>query len=421
MFKKDIQYYRFCAYGFLKNLRFFEPFLIIILHHEGLSFTQIGVLYAIREIFRNILEIPAGVFADAFGRRKSMLLAFSSYIISFVVFFMAGSFVLFILAFLLYSVGDAFRTGTHKAMIFTHLELNSWEKQKVSYYGHTRSWSQTGSAISALAAGLFILFTGEYKIIFLLSCLPYLLDLINLATYPKSLDGIGREPGKRKYLNELITTFRNFTKAFKSYELRDTVLSISTYTGYYKAVKDFIQPMIQALAISLPFLSVQSLEKRTAILVGIIYFILFLLSSLAARKSGRILKLFPNSRQALNITFAIGLALGLASGFFVHLNLLLPALVLFSGIYLVQNVRKPIGIGKVADHIDSKILASALSAESQAETIFAAIFVLILGIFTDLLGLGIGILILSLLVFLINLLLRTISRKERQFSNSLIP
>jgi len=95
MFKKDIQYYRFCTYGFLKNLRFFEPFLIIILHQEGLSFTQIGGLYAIREIFRNILEIPAGVFADAFGRRKSMLLAFSSYIVSFVVFYLAGSFILF--------------------------------------------------------------------------------------------------------------------------------------------------------------------------------------------------------------------------------------------------------------------------------------------------------------------------------------
>jgi len=151
------------------------------------------------------MEIPAGIFADTFGRRKSMLLAFSSYIISFIILFLADSFVIFIPAFILYSVGDAFRTGTHKAMIFTYLELNSWEDQKVSYYGHTRSWSQAGSAISAVAAGLLVIITGEYRIIFLISCLPYLLDLINLSTYPKSLDGLNRKPGKRIRLDQMLS------------------------------------------------------------------------------------------------------------------------------------------------------------------------------------------------------------------------
>ncbi len=28
-FNKDLQFYKFCAYGFLKNLRFFEPFLML--------------------------------------------------------------------------------------------------------------------------------------------------------------------------------------------------------------------------------------------------------------------------------------------------------------------------------------------------------------------------------------------------------
>jgi len=105
-------------------------------------------------------------------------------------------------------------------------------------------------------------------------------------------------------------------------------------------MKDFIQPMIQALAISLPFLSLNSPEKRTAVLVGIIYFILFMLSSVSARNAGSILSLFQNEKKALNITMIIGLGLGLASGVFVHFDILLLALILFMGIYLVQNVRK---------------------------------------------------------------------------------
>ena len=60
-FKKDIQYYKFCAYGFLKNLRFFEPFLILFFLDKDITFLQIGILYTLRELTRNIFEVPAGV------------------------------------------------------------------------------------------------------------------------------------------------------------------------------------------------------------------------------------------------------------------------------------------------------------------------------------------------------------------------
>ena len=49
-FERNGQYYKFCAYGFLKNLKFYEPFLILFFLEKGLTFLQIGVLYAIREI-----------------------------------------------------------------------------------------------------------------------------------------------------------------------------------------------------------------------------------------------------------------------------------------------------------------------------------------------------------------------------------
>ena len=80
--------YRFSLYGFLKNLRLFEPFIILLFREDGLSFLQIGLLYSIRDIATNILEIPSGIYADAFGRRKSMLFSFSAYIVSFIVFYL---------------------------------------------------------------------------------------------------------------------------------------------------------------------------------------------------------------------------------------------------------------------------------------------------------------------------------------------
>ncbi len=73
---KDRQYFKFCIYGFLKNLRFFDAFFILFLVEKGLPYTQIGILYAVREIFINIFEIPSGIIADTYGRKNSLIGSF---------------------------------------------------------------------------------------------------------------------------------------------------------------------------------------------------------------------------------------------------------------------------------------------------------------------------------------------------------
>ena len=73
---RDSMFYRFSLYGFLKNLRFFDPFILLIFRSYGLSFLQIGILYSVRDIATNLLELPTGLLADSFGRRRAMVSAF---------------------------------------------------------------------------------------------------------------------------------------------------------------------------------------------------------------------------------------------------------------------------------------------------------------------------------------------------------
>ena len=42
--------FRFCLYGFLKNLRLFDAFLLLALRDRGLDFAAIGGLVAVREV-----------------------------------------------------------------------------------------------------------------------------------------------------------------------------------------------------------------------------------------------------------------------------------------------------------------------------------------------------------------------------------
>lgn len=400
-FSKDLQYYKFCLYGFLKNLRLFEPFIILFFLENNLTFLQIGILYSIREITRNFFEIPAGIVSDSLGRKKTMMASFGMYIVSFVTYYFAQSYAVFILAMIFYSFGDAFRTGTHKAMIFDYLKLNHWENQKVYYYGYTRSWSQFGSAISAIVAGFLVFYSGSYRMIFIYSALPYILDFMLIASYPKELNGQVAGLHHKSIRARFKTVSSDFFSTLFNRKSLKSIVNLSMFTGYYKAVKDYLQPVLQSLAVSLPVLLVWEEKQRTAIIVGVIYFFIYLLTSFSSRKSGSFSARYEYIFIPLNITLLIGFSFGLISGVFYEYQFLIFAVMAYIIIYLVENLRKPIGISYVTENIDNNILATVLSAESQAHALIAAILAPIIGLLADIFGLGYALAFVSLCMILI--------------------
>ena len=130
--------FRFSLYGFLKNQRYFEPFLVLAFREKGLSFFQIGLLIGVRELCINLMEVPTGAVADVAGRRKAMVYSHVAYAASFVLLGMASALPLLFLAMFLFGVGEAFRTGTHKAIIFDRLRQQGgrrriWDGQKSNH------------------------------------------------------------------------------------------------------------------------------------------------------------------------------------------------------------------------------------------------------------------------------------------------
>ena len=394
-FQKDKQYYKFCAYGFFKNLRFFEPFLLLFFLSKGLTFLEIGTLYAIQEITINIFEIPTGVLADSMGRRRTMISAFVFYIISFLIFYFSTSYLMFVAAILFYAYGDAFRTGTHKAMIFEYLKIKGWHDQKVHYYGHTRSWSQMGSAVSAALAAMIVFITRDYQMVFLFSVIPYMVDLILMTTYPKMLDGQRRTLKAGNVAAHFRHTISDFLVSIRRKAILQAILTQAVYTGYYKAVRDYVQPVIKTFALSLPVFLWLDDKQRAAIMVGLVFTVIYFLTSFMARRAGRFAERFQTLSRPLNLTMLVGLMAGFVSGLLYHWGWLAGAVVFYMAIYLVENLRKPIGISIVAERLDKDILATALSAESQAETLFAALLAPIIGFVADQWGIGVALMVVS--------------------------
>jgi MFS family permease len=388
-------FYKFCLYGFLKNLKFFETFLMLFFLEKGLSFLQIGALYSIQFIAVNILQMPTGVFADAMGRRRTMILSFGSYIVSFVMFFFSTSYVMFAVSMCFFAFGESFRSGTHKAMIFQYLKIQGWQDQKVHYYGHTRSWSQAGSALSVLIAACIVFYSGSYKYIFLASIIPYLLDMLLVFSYPAQLDSQVKHLDAARLRGSFLSVVKESLSAFKDRHVVSSILNAAVYTGFYDAMKTYLQPVVKTLALSLPVMLAYNEKERSAVVIGLVYAVLYLLTAYFSRVSGRVSEMFRTLSLPLNLFLLAGLGFGVLSGILYHYGFLLAAVIVYIGIYIIQNVRRPISEAYITDMVDHSILATALSAEGQVSTLLTAVLAPVLGVLADHYGVGMALVVLS--------------------------
>lgn len=412
---RNIQYYKFSAYGFLKNLRLFDVFFLLFLIETGITYFQIGFLYSIRQMVINLFEVPSGIFADSFGRRRSMLISLICYLMSFIIFYLSVSYYYLIIAMILFGLGEAFRSGTHKAIILNYLEKNDLLSIRTRYYGGTRAWSQFGSAVSSLLAMIVLLVNQNYRNLFILTAIPYILNLINIASYPKSLENNSVAMNHQVVIKHtwkiMLDNLKEFVSFFKRSTNLKALFSAAAYIAIFKTIKDYIQPILQTIAISIPLFLNYTTEQRTAIIIGISFFIIFMLTSTASRNAWRIEKHTANLPKSINIVYLIGIgSLGI-SGFFLWSALPTIAALVFIFIYLAQNIRRPLMISYLSEIISSKIMASGLSTESQLQTILIVIYAPFFGWLVDIAGLHGGLIVTSIIFLLLYPLLMISSKK----------
>ncbi len=385
---------RFCLYGFLKNQKYYEPFLVLVFLEKGLSFFQIGLLISFRELWIHLLEIPSGAAADLYGRRRAMLLAFAAYQLSFLVFAFATSFGAFLLAMLCFAVGESFRSGTHKAMIFDWLSAQGMGQEKARVYGKTRSWSQLGSAVSVLIAAAIVIFEGRFSRVFLYALVPYTLSMLNFLGYPAFLDGpaagSGRRPSFRALGRHLLAALRD---CLERPALRRLLAESMVQKGTWATHQGYLQPVLQQaalalpLAMTLPFLGTLEPRGRTALLTAGVYFCLYLLTAVASRSAHRGRDLAGGSEPFTRWIWGLTLAsyLALVAGFLLPLDGLV--ILCFVGLALLQNLWRPVFLERIDHSSDAALGATLLSIDNQSRSLFVLVAAPLTGLAVDRWGL----------------------------------
>ncbi|MEW6749423.1 MAG: MFS transporter [Candidatus Latescibacterota bacterium] len=377
--------FRFSLYGFLKNQRYFEPFLILAFLEKGLSFFAIGLLISFREVVVNFLEIPSGAVADVWGRRRSMILSFAAYIASFVLFGLAQGLPLLLLAMFFFAIGEAFRTGTHKAMIFTWLRLQGRAGERTRVYGYTRSWSKYGSAASVVLAAVFVYLSDSYVYVFYFTAVPYLLGIVNFLGYPAELDGrTGQEVSLRQVIRHLRA---GFAEAWRTPGLRRVLLESTGFQGVYETTKDYLQPVLKGAAVAAAahwaVTARLSEVQQATLLVGPVYLVLHLLGGLASRHAHALAALWGDEEQAARRLWLVdlGLCAGLGVAAFYAANpVLIACFVLWEVLF---NVWRPVQLSRFDTHGSEGQGATVLSIESQARRGVTVLGAPLLGLAVD--------------------------------------
>ncbi len=394
---------RFSSYGFLKNLKFFEPFLYLFFLANGLSFTQIGFLISIREVSTILLELPTGVVADLTGRRRAMSTAFFSYMVSFSIFYYFSSFLLFVPAMFLFAIGETLRHGTHKSMIMQYLDNEGMEDQRVQYYGKTRAASRLGSALSALLAGAIVYYVGGYNVIFLATLIPYSMAFVLMLTYPKELDG---EPEGASIASTWNHLKNSFHQLYKHAGLGKMLVNASIYDSFFKISKDYLGPIVESLAIALPMLMfIETEEQRTAILVGIVYFFVYINSFASSIKSSSFMERIGDMGKALNVLYFVMGSLFLLVAIFLQLDLVIFSITAFFFFFTLYNLRKPMVVGYVGDRMDPQTRATLFSGQNLLRSVVGMIIAPILGYLADTFSISIAFLFGAITLFIFGIIL----------------
>ncbi|MCK5850997.1 MAG: hypothetical protein KAH23_08785, partial [Kiritimatiellae bacterium] len=276
--------------------------------------------------------------------------------------------------------GEAFRTGTHKAIIFHWLIREGHKDEKTRVYGLTRSWSKQGSAVNCIIAALVVISTRDYRWVFLFTLIPYFANLINILLYPKYLDG-ERKEGQRKRVGKTMAS--GLSLAFKKRGLRDLILENVCFEGFFAVTKNFLQPTLKAIAISMPVLLAWSGEVRTAVLVAVVYMILNQFSSIASRQSHKAVAAAGDETRLARVLLFGGCSLYLLMGAGFVFGIGAVSVAGFVLLALAFNIWKPVFVSRFHDQANEDSAATTLSIANQGKTLSVAVLAPLLGYAVD--------------------------------------
>ncbi len=179
MFKIKKQLSKLYASSILGNLSLTGAWVAILVS-RGYSLVEIGIAETVFHIISLIFEIPSGVLADVFGRKKMLIVSTIMGMISDIIMILSGNLFMVCMSIAFKALSYNFSSGSKDALAYDSLKLARMENGFERYESNQLIIYRLCSGISTLCAGFALtighriaygtsLITGTIQIIILLS------------------------------------------------------------------------------------------------------------------------------------------------------------------------------------------------------------------------------------------------------------
>ena len=146
---------RFYAGTLLYNLMFFMPIWVIFLQQKhGLTLTQVTLVDFAFWMTMALTEVPTGAVADTIGRKTSMVIGYLLSIAATLLFGLAPTYPLLLLANSLWGIALTFLSGADMAFFYDTLQALGRQEEYKRRRGHLQALSVIGMGLGNGLGGL---------------------------------------------------------------------------------------------------------------------------------------------------------------------------------------------------------------------------------------------------------------------------
>src|SRR3989344_582263 len=344
------------------------PFFVIFFNTVGLTYKQISMLFAILFISPTIFEIPTGAFADAYGRKFSVIAG--DFFFGWALFLipLIKNYSSLVLLFLLWGLSSSFTSGADSAWVIDLLKHKKQNKLTHNYFVKIRSVASFGAIISGILGSILVKSYG-LNIVWYISGVAIMFSTIFLWFF--SEEYFKRKKHTFKDLTK--ETFNNF-KVSIPYGLKHPVLLYLILGGFFvmlSAMGDVAwQPYFKDVGIPVYFFG-YIFSGAALIVIGLPFL------------AKPLLKKFKKEKYYLS-ALTIFYAIVLLSVYFIFSPIL--AVVAFILTSFPFELKGPVEETYFQKFIPNKIRASVGSVKSMILRIGGGISLLIGGYLADLVG-----------------------------------
>lgn len=193
MSKIKKQIYSLLAISGLSSFQIAGASWVALLAARGFSLIEIGVAESCFHLVSLLCEVPSGVIADVFGRKRSMIISQCMFILSAILMIFSEEMIEICIAIGIDALGYNFSSGTREALAYDSLKAEGYEERYLEFSSVELMIYRVGNASAIICAGLALTIGYRYAyfidVLLGMICLYFSFQLQEVILEEKQFEG----------------------------------------------------------------------------------------------------------------------------------------------------------------------------------------------------------------------------------------